>query len=347
LEATKQVGGKGVVQEEEELGLENIVLQNRYTHGVFEPKYFRVKLTNTSPEPLFVGLMYLTGKFGIQAFPLKMKIVETQHGEKRPEPTFIVKIQPNESIYGLSGNPIKADLTKEYAEAGIMEGLDIFKIIASTDEFDFKQIKPQASLKLPILNARSSPQNNDMWAEYEEEEMDFIEADWTTKNVFIKTVKPLPLQQFGYNQPVSFFGERVQIMAHSTISGLAGLSNASQVSRSLGKSAFPPKPENSEFEEVKFTPGWGSDLGLCVLEFYELKNQESISESNPIQLSFSSILGKPENIIAYGITKIGYKICGKFNPQSRKIELISLPETTKTATENLPDSCKIVFVREL
>ncbi len=126
---------------------------------------------------------------------------------KKPEPTFIVKIQPNESIYGLSGNPIKADLTSEYAEAGVMEGLDIFKVIASTDEFDFNQIKPQASLELPILNARSAPQNRGMWDEYEEEEMDFIEADWATKNVFIQTVKPLPLQPFGYNQPASFLGE--------------------------------------------------------------------------------------------------------------------------------------------
>jgi hypothetical protein len=346
LEATKQVGGKGAVQEEKELKLENIVLQNHYTHGVFEPKYFRVKLTNTSPEPLFVGLMYLTGKFGIQPFPLKMKIVETQHGEKRPESTFIVKIQPNESLYGLSGNPIKADLTPEYAEAGIMEGLDVFKVVASTDEFDFKQIKPQGSLKLPILNARSAPQNSDMWAEYEEEEMDFIEADWTTKNVFIKTVKPLPLQQFGYNQPVSFFGERVQIQAHPMASGLAGLSNASQVSRSLGKSAFPPKPENAEFEEVKFTPGWGSDLGLCVLEFCELKNSAEVSESNPIQINFGSVLGKSENIIAYGVNQTGYEVCGKYNPQNRKVELFKLPEATETATENLPDSSKIVFIRE-
>ena len=127
---------------------------------------------------------------------------------------------------------------------------------------------------------------------------------------------------------------------------MASLSTAEQLGRSLGKSAYPPAvSEKFSMEAIKFTQGWGSDMGLGILELMEVKNASEVSKEKPLTLKFDSILGDMKTVVAIGVTQTGYEVLGFYSQTSFRIELQRLPSATTSMTENLPETHKISFVR--
>ena len=73
--------------------------------------------------------------------------------------------------------------------------------------------------------------------------------------------------------------------------GKASLTTAEQLSKGLGRAAFPPAlSDQFTMEAVKFTDGWNSDMGLAGLELMDINNPEAITPERPLKISLAAIL---------------------------------------------------------
>ncbi len=304
----------------------------------WKPRTFKVKLTNTSEEPLYAGILYLSGRYAIEPLPMAMFISEDLHGKKTKRADFIRKIQPGESIEAISGRPLTAGLGEAYSNAGITEAIDILKVFASTDQFDITKFDKQKALELPVPNARTQPNS------YGDELDDLLGGDWTTKDIAIRTVQPLAPVPFGWNKGLGLFG--FKMAPHSQISGEATLTTETIAKDGLGKSVYPPVlPNGIEIEAVRFTQGWKSDLGLAVLELFKVNSPESVNQGAPIELDLGENVRDPEQIIAIGVEGDKYSVVGRYD--NGKLFITQLPKETPTMNQGLPDSRKISFVRAI
>ncbi|MGB0521585.1 MAG: caspase family protein [Flammeovirgaceae bacterium] len=341
----KQVGGAGKVEEEVLMEGTQHELQCKYVHGAWEPYKFRLRITNTQDEIMHVGILYFSGRFGIQYMPMHVAVSQDLHGNKTRAFTWVKELQPNETIWVMNGNPITADLKGDYADAGLTEGLDILKIVASTDRFNFDKFKKQAGLKLPVLDARASLDYDEDSEFYEEDDFNFLAGDWTTQEHFVKTIKPLPLKPFSWNTKAELWA-RVEVHQNNVVSGMASLATAEQAIRGIGRSIYPPAvSEKFEMEAIKFTQGWNTDRGLAVLELFEVKGLDEIAENNPLKITLTDRVPDVKQVVAIGTDGKTFQLLGK--TEGRTIHLTQLPKASTTISEKLPDSHKIVFIRIL
>lgn len=307
----------------------------KYVHGAWEPRQFKIKLTNNFTEPLYVGALYLSGRYGINHLPISVFTSEDLHGKKTRRFEYVRQIPEGESIYAMSGSPLTAKLGADYEASGITESVDILKIFASTDSFDLVKFEKQGNLELPVPNARSTRNQLDDFLE------DALGGDWTTQDLMVRTMQPLTLRPLTQEQPLNLF-----TMKHQINGGMANLNTAKQASKGLGKSILPKTlPGGLEIEEVKFTDGWKSDEGLSVLEIYEVREAEDVSERSPLTLTFSPHIDSPDQIIAIGVDETGHKVVGVST--GNQLPITKLPNPSPTSNEGLPESRKIVFIRAI
>lgn len=307
----------------------------KYVHGSWEPRKFKVKIKNTSDEPLHAAILYLSARYGISHVPMVMLISEDMHGKKTRRADYTRKIMPNEVVEAVSGLPFTAKLDKSYENAGITEATDLLKVFASTDEFNLSKFKQQKNLELPVPNART------MVDFYDDDLGDLFGGDWTTEDLMIRTVQPLSLQPFGWNQGYKLFGFKME--GHSQIGGKASLNTAATASMGIDNRPVYPHTLGAglSFEAVKFTDGWKGDQGLAILELFEVSNPQDVNENAPliIQVEEEDL----SQVLAVGAYKSGVKVIGRSN--AGQLQIVALPDATPTVNENLPDSRKISFIR--
>ena len=306
----------------------------KYTSNEWKPRKFKIKLTNTSDEDLYVGLLYLSGRYAISHWPISIFSSEDLHGKKTERREYVRQIPVGESVYALSGRALTAILNPDFEASGITESINILKIFASTDAFDLVKFDKQGNLELPVPNARS---NNHVSDSYIDDALG--DGDWTTKDIMVRTVQPLKLRPLSQDLPFDLFK-----MQHYINGGMVSLTTAELATKGLGRSVFPTSlPDGLQMEELRFTEGWKSAMGLAVLELYEVKESEDVDERNPLKLTFSHNIPKPEELMAIGVDTSGYKVIG--TAVGNELAITQLPAPSPTSNEGLPDSRKIVFIR--
>ncbi|MBW4591663.1 MAG: caspase family protein [Brasilonema angustatum HA4187-MV1] len=174
-----------IEQNGQELQDVQLRLEYRQENGKWNPPSLRIKLKNTSHEPLYCALLDLTDRYTVSA--------DLFDGGG-------LWLQPRQEAWALGGNSISATVPEKlWQEQGITEVKDILKLIVSTAEFDATLLQ-QSELDLP---SRSVPTprrgkgtlnrlmnripSRDITAKPEEEELC---DDWVSSQITITTVRP-------------------------------------------------------------------------------------------------------------------------------------------------------------
>ncbi|PMB44625.1 hypothetical protein CEN39_28090 [Fischerella thermalis CCMEE 5201] len=172
-----------IYQEGQELQDTQIRLEYRQENGKWKSPTFKVKLKNTSQEPLYCALLDLTERYAVSAGLF-------DGGG--------VWLQPKQEAWVLGGREIYATIPEKLWRQGMTEMKDVLKLIVSTAEFDATLLE-QEELDLPsrLVKQASRGQgtlnrlmnrvlSRNLVAMPEEELYD----DWIASQIVITTVRP-------------------------------------------------------------------------------------------------------------------------------------------------------------
>ena len=176
-----------VYQGNAELTKTQIRLEYKYENGRWQQPTCRIKLTNTSNEPLYCALLNLTDRFAVSASLF---------------PAGGIWLEPGQEAWAVEGKPIYVSVPKELREQGITEYKDILKLIVCTTEFDAtllqqdKRDVAHTRSSQDIKNLRSKSTLNRLMnriqtrslSDHNQEED--LWDDWVTSEVTLATVLP-------------------------------------------------------------------------------------------------------------------------------------------------------------
>ncbi len=326
-----------IYQDGQELRDPEIRLEYRQENGKSKGPTFKVKLTNTSTEPLYCALLDLTDSYAVSAELL---------------PTGGVWLQPAQEAWALGGEPIYPTISEALRKQGITEVKDLLKLIVSTAEFDATLLE-QAELDLPSRAiGRTNPgggtlnrlmtriQSRALNAKPEEEVCD----DWVTTQISIITVRPQATTAIPQNGNISL-GSGVSLQSHPSLKANARLTSVSQSTRDLGSHLLPPILQGrAGVQPFSFTSSRGTDPGLSALELTEVEDASVVTPLDPLKLIVDLPLTANEQILPLSYDGEFYLPLGSARSTSDgKTEIIleRLPEPVSEGKRSLGGSIRI------
>lgn len=301
---------------------------------------FKVRLTNTSNQPLYCTLLDLTDRFAVTGgfFPAGG-----------------VWLQPEEQVWAYDNRPIPASVPQELWERGVTEVKDILKLIVSTAEFDatlLYQNKLDLATKPTVTRgiSRQSTLNRLMKQVISRElggETEAVYDDWLAVNVPIVTVHPLENTPISKTRAVSL-GSGVILQAHP-IQADVRLTSVTQSTRDLGNHVLPPiLRENPNITQpFQFIRSRGTDPGLSALELnnIDVNTISTVTRSQPLILNVDTPLAKGERVLAIAFDGDLYIPLGLGLPKGDKteIKLERLPEPISEGNRSISGSIRIFF----
>jgi len=326
-----------IYHDEQELRDAEIRLEYRQENGKSKSPTFKVKLTNTSTEPLYCALLDLTDRYAVSAELL---------------PTGGVWLQPGQEAFALGGEPIYSSVPEALWKQGITEVKDLLKLIVSTAEFD-ATLLTQDELDLPSRAiGRTNPgggtlnrlmtriQSRDLGAKPEEEVYD----DWVTSQISVVTVRPQATTAIPQNGNLSL-GSGVSLQSHPSLKANARLTTVSQSTRDLGNHLLPPMLQGrSGIEPFSFTSSRGNDPGLSALELTEVGDASVVTPLDPLKLLVDLPIGANEQILPLSYDGEFFLPLGSARSTSDgKTEIIleRLPEPVSEGKRSLGGSIRI------
>ncbi|MCP6762317.1 MAG: caspase family protein [Fischerella sp. CENA71] len=173
-----------IYQEGQQLQDTQIRLEYRQENGKWKSPTFKVKLKNTSQEPLYCALLDLTERYAVSAGLF-------DGGG--------VWLQPQQEAWALGGREIYATVPEKLWRQGMTQMKDVLKLIVSTAEFDATLLE-QEELDLPSRLVKQASRgkgtlnrlmnrvlSRNLVAMPEEEE---LYDDWIASQIVITTVRP-------------------------------------------------------------------------------------------------------------------------------------------------------------
>ncbi|QDL11787.1 caspase family protein [Brasilonema octagenarum UFV-E1] len=174
-----------IEQNGQELQDVQLRLEYRQENNKWNPPSLRIKLKNTTHEPLYCSVLDLTDRYAVSA--------DLFDGGG-------LWLQPGQEAWALGGDSISATVPEKlWWEQGITEVKDILKLIVSTAEFDATLLE-QSELDLPsrsvstlrggkgtLNRLMNRIPSRDITAKPQEEELC---DDWVSSQMTITTVRP-------------------------------------------------------------------------------------------------------------------------------------------------------------
>ena len=331
-----------IYHNEQELTATDLRLLYQQENGTWQQPTFKIKLTNTSNQPLYCALLDLSDRYDITAQLLA---------------TGGVWLESGESAWALDGQKIYATVDKElWEKQGITEAKDILKLIVSTAEFDATLLE-QNELDLPT-RAISSPKRgkgtlNRLMSQVRTRafssraETDAVYDDWMTSQVYITTVKPHSTVAIPDSNESRSLGIGVTIEPHP-LQAQARLTTVAQTTRDLTNPIPPILTEAPDLAQpFQFTTSRGSDPGLNLLELTKVQNPETVTKENPLKLVVDAPLADNEELLPIAYDGEFYLPLGwgkSIAGGKTEINLTRLPNTSDAeSTRSLGGSFRILF----
>ncbi|NEO13600.1 MULTISPECIES: caspase family protein [unclassified Moorena] len=340
-----------VYQGDSEITEPQIRLQYQYENGEWKKPAFRVKLTNSSNESLYIALLYLTDRYAVSA---------------RLFPAGGVWLEPGQEAWAFDGKPIYANVPTTLWKQGITEYKDILKLIVSTTEFDATLLEQD---KLELAVTRSTRDTNsttgyqvrgtlnrlmnriqirDFSDRPEEEE---LSDDWNTNQLVITTVRPLPkIRVPNIGREGVSLGSGVELQSHPCLRANVRLTTVTQSSQDLGNLILPALlRDNPEVTQpFQFTASRGTDPGLSVLELSSIDAHSiaGVTPEAPLTLLVDTALAEGEYILPIGydgefFLPLGL---GKTKPKGKtEISIEGLTDPISEGKRSVHGSIRIFF----
>lgn len=315
-------------------------LPYKYKDQKWQQPQFKLKLTNTTNQPLYCALVNLSDSFSISA------------------PFFesgSIRLEPREEAYALNGEQLLLEVPDDYWEQGITEYKDIIKLIVSNDEFDARLLN-QDKLDAPRPTSRNiessnqsslerlmnRTQNREIKAKSNAAKFD----DWYTEEITIVTVRPLDSTPVSKEQEQQL-GVGVKLQPHPSLVANVRLTTTPQVSRDLGNKIVPPiLRENPEvIRPFQFTTSRGTDPGLSVLELSDVADHEVVTPDAPLKLLVDGQLADNEYLLPVGYDGEFFLPLGRAQATVNgiEIELERLPAPVSEGERSIQGSIRIFF----
>ncbi|QUY45851.1 caspase family protein [Acaryochloris marina] len=332
-------------QDGKELQESQIRLEYQLENGKWKRPSFKVKLRNTSSEPLYCALLDLTDRYSVSTKGLL--------------PGGGIWLDKGEESWAYEGKPIPASVQQELWECGITETKDLLKLMVSTAEFDATLLE-QENLGLPASREVRMPhrgqgtlnrlmrrvQTRDLGAVPDEEE---LYDDWVSSQVSITTVRPLDATPVPNEGSSASLGVGVSIQPHPGLKAQVRLTTVTQSTRDLGSLVLPPilREDDTVAQPFQFTTSRGTDPGLSALELNHVDADTiaTVTPQHPLKLSVDTLLGEGERVLAIAhdgefFLPLGF---GQTTAGKTEISLERLPNPVSTGERSLTGAIRIFF----
>ena len=323
-----------------------IRLEYQQENGSWRSPTLKIKLKNTSNEPLYCALLDLTDRYAVSAELLYGGGIWLQPRGEEGEEAWVNR-----------GEPICPTVPKQlWQEAGITEVKDILKLIVCSTEFDATLLE-QPELDLPQQRELPTPRRGngtlnrlmqripgrDLRSRPEEDE---IYDDWVTSQISITTVRPLPTTPIPRGDDSVLLGAGVRLYPHPEFRAKVRLTTVTQSTRDLGNQMLPPilREDHPGIQPLQFTSSRGTDPGLSVLELTEVENPATVTANNPLKVIVDLPLASNEELLPLGydgefFLPLG---CARTTPEGkREILLQRLTEPISEGSRSLGGSIRI------
>jgi pimeloyl-ACP methyl ester carboxylesterase len=319
-------------------------LQYKYKDGEWQNPEFKLKLTNTTRNTLYCGLVDLADDFSISTPFFEAGSIRLKAGEEA------YATLPNSE-----SEQIEMIVPDDYPEKGITEYKDILKLIVTKDELDVRLLI-QNKLDLPPNQDRDieSPNQSSferLMARTQNRQFGAAAGgridDWYAEEITITTVRPLDSTPVSTKQEQQL-GVGVTLQPHPSLVANVSLTTTPQVSRDLGNKIVPPiLRENPEIiQPFQFTTSRGTDPGLSVLELRDVTNYEVVTADAPFKLLVDGQLANNEYLLPVGYDGEFFLPLGSGKATTNgkiEIELERLPAPVSEGERSLEGSIRIFF----
>jgi len=334
-----------LIQEGRELQDAQIRLEYQQESGKWKPPAFKVKIRNTSSDPLYCALLNLTDRYAV--------IAGLFDGGG-------VWLDPGEEAWALNNQLLYPTVPKDlWEKQGITETKDLLKLIVSTAEFDATLLE-QENLDLPTSRAVQSVQrgqgtlnrlmrrvqSRDLRAVPEEEE---LYDDWVSSQVAITTVRPLNTTIVPNEGEGISLGAGVTLQPHPSLKAQARLTTVTQSTRDLGNLILPPllREDATVTQPFQFTTSRGTDPGLSALELNHVDAETiaTVTPQQPLKLSVDTVLGDGERVLAIAHDGEFFLPLGLGQTRAGKTEITleRLPDPVSAGERSLTGAIRIFF----
>jgi pimeloyl-ACP methyl ester carboxylesterase len=333
------------IEKDSEIKDAQIRLEYQYENSKWKEPTFRVKLKNTSDEPLYCALLDLTERFSVTA-----GLFEAGG----------VWLQPGEEAWALAGKPLYGTVPKELWQQGVTEFKDILKLIVSTAEFDATLLE-QDKLGLPTRAFKAATRGKgtlnrlmrrvtarDLLSRPEDEE---LYDDWVTSQVTFTIVRPQNAGQITADSSVDL-GAGVKLQPHPSLQAEARLTTVPQATRDLGNLIVPPilREDPEVTQPFQFTASRGTDPGLSALELSNVADRSVVTPEAPLKLLVSQPLAEGEHLLPVAYDGEFFLPLGqgkRVDNNTTEITLERLPEPVSDGKRSLHGSIRIFFQKVL
>ena len=326
----------------------DIRLEYRQENGRWRSPTLKIKLKNTSNEPLYCALLALTDFYAVSAGLLDGGGIWLQPRGQEGDEAWVNR-----------GNPICPTVPQQlWQQAGITEVKDILKLIVCSTEFDATLLE-QGELDLPqqrlvptsrrgngtLNRLMKKIPTRDLSSRDEEDE---IYDDWLTSQISITTVRPLHTTPIPKGDDYVFLGVGSAVYAHSELRAKARLTTLTQSTRDLGNHMLPPilREEHPGIESFDFTSSRGTDPGLSALELTEVENPSAVTPENPLKVIVDRPLACDEQLLPISYDGEFFLPLGRARstPEGKtEILLERLTEPISQGSRSLGGSIRIFF----
>ncbi|HHP7231629.1 MAG TPA: caspase domain-containing protein, partial [Xenococcaceae cyanobacterium] len=308
-------------------------LEYKYEAGKWQPPVIQVNLLNHSNQKLYANVIDLAEDYSV-AVPFF---------DERSSVVLLAKT----AVAGF--DDIVLAIPDEFLAQGITEYKDVLKLIVSKTDFNASLLE-QEGLEPPDRKTRGAAPKSSL-----DRLMDRIYSrnagrsersydDWITKEVAITIVKPRDAEPLKSDRSVQLLNNLIEVKPHPSLTAKVTLTTVSQTTRDIGNLTAPPAlwDEAGVIESFQFTTSRGSDPGLSIVELFEVKNADSVTQDAPLTLLVNQSLEEGEYLLPISYDGEFFLPLGRGVKQGDKIkiQLERLPQPT-TSSRSLGGSIKI------
>jgi hypothetical protein len=249
--------------------------------GTWQLPTIQLKLKNTSQQSLYCTILDIADDYSV-SFPG----ILPEGGDDRSW----IRLQPGQEHWAgleeLDGpQDIPLEIPEDVVKQGVTEYQDLFKLIASTTQFDSSQF-----LQGSLLIVKDSDRQV---ARQKQPPTD----DWMTKQFSFTYVRPKDSVKLT-PQAETALSSGITVKAPTGLLASARFKTTSSATRSISSIALPPLLENTEAFQFT-TPSRSLEQGLDVLELeVDRSTLDAVKPESPMIISVNQTLESDEGILA-------------------------------------------------
>lgn len=305
---------------------------------------FKIRLTNTTTQPLWCMLLDLTERYAVDPGLLV--------GGK-------LHLAAKEEAWAYNRDPIPAEVPDELWQQGLLDTRDLVKLIVTTDEpnpdaisqerLDVEYVRSGARNALAVRSTLDRLMERIATRELgaRPESRDRL-ADWTTAEFSITTLRPREGVSVPDAGAAALLAPQVKVLGHPGLKAVVRLATTPIASRDAALPSLPAwfRDDPANVQPFSLASSRNVDGPLSVLELDDVVGVETVTPESPLRVEVGIPLGPDDHVlpVAYDPETRFYLPLGRARRTEGATEIIieRLPAPA-ASKRSLSGSIKIFF----